>query len=298
MNLLTFVNDAPMYVCINANGWLGSSISKHVGSLSADQETPNGERLHRFLVGADLCAVNTVICEGDVATWVPTRRRPRRIDFVAVSLSEMLRVKKCWIASELDVATVRDDHYPVVVDFETIVSLPKAGNRQRKATKLCALRLRNQVCREAFQKDLEGFQGGTPCKHVDEHHAVCFRAIQDLARRHFESQKQGPRKHWISLRTWTFMDCVKVLRRLMRMVCERLKREEQRAALVRWRGVPSQMRERPVAAARGREAQLGLAFQVFGARVKIADRREKRTYLQENLDRAAGAADNGNEDEV
>ena len=119
--------------------------------------------------------------------------------------------------------------------------LPKNGNRQRKATKLCALRLRNQVCREAFQKDLEGIQGGTPCKHDDEHHAVCIRVIQNLARRHFESQKQGPRKHWISLRTWTLKDCVKVLRRLMRMVCERLKREQQRAAFERmaWRVVPS-----------------------------------------------------------
>ena len=79
-------------------------------------------------------------------------------------LPEMLRVKKCWVASELDVATVRDDHYPVVVDLETFVCLPKTG--KRKATKLCALRLRNQECREAFQKDLEGSQGGTPCKHA------------------------------------------------------------------------------------------------------------------------------------
>ena len=93
--LLSFVNDAPTYVCIDANGRLGSPTSKHAGSLSADQETPNGERLHRFLVGTDLCAVNTVFCEGDGATWVPTRGRPRRIDFMAVSLPEMLRVKKC-----------------------------------------------------------------------------------------------------------------------------------------------------------------------------------------------------------
>ena len=53
-------------------------------------------------------------------------------DSVAVSLPEMLRVKKCWVASELDVAIVRDDHYPVVVDLETFVCLPKNGNRQRK----------------------------------------------------------------------------------------------------------------------------------------------------------------------
>ena len=123
--LLSFVSDAPTSVCIDANGRLGSPTSRHVGSLSADQETPNGERLHRFFVGADLCAVNTVFCEGDGATWVPTRRGPRHIDFVAVSLPEMLRVKKCWVASELDVATVRDDHYPVAVDLETFVCLPK-----------------------------------------------------------------------------------------------------------------------------------------------------------------------------
>ena len=83
----------------------------------------------------------------------------------------------------------------------------------------------NPVCREAFQKKLQRIQVGTACIHVDEHHVVCMRAMQDLAQRHFERQTQGPRKHWISLRTWTLMDCVKVLRRLKRMACERLKRE-------------------------------------------------------------------------
>ena len=43
---------------------------------------------------------------------------------------------------------------------------------------------------------------------------------------------------------------------------------------------------------------MGLALQVFGARVKVAVRRDRRTHLQENLDRAAEAADNGNVDEV
>ena len=171
-----------------------------LGSLAADEETPNGERLRHFLVGANLCAVNTVIWEGDGAAWVPTRERPRRIDFVAVSLPEMLRVKRCWVASELDVATVRDDHYAVVVDLET----------------MCPLLMRNLVCREAFQQDLERIQVGTAGIHVDEHHAVCMRAIQDLAQKHFGRQKQEPRKHWL----WNFMDCVKVLRRVKRMVCE------------------------------------------------------------------------------
>ena len=79
--LSALANDVPMYVRIDENGRLGSSTSKHAGSLNADQETPNGERLRHFLVGANLCTVTTVICVGDGATLVPTRERPRRIDF-------------------------------------------------------------------------------------------------------------------------------------------------------------------------------------------------------------------------
>ena len=58
------------------------------------------------------------------------------------------------------------------------------------------------------------------------------------------------------------------------------------------------MRERSVTVAKGREAQLGLALQIFWARVKVAVRGDKRKHRQENLDRAAEAADNGNVDKV
>ena len=99
--------------------------------------------------------MNTLICEGDDATWVPTRGRPRRIDFMAVSLPEIVRVKRCWVASELNVATMRDDHHAVVVDLEMMLCLPRAGNWHRKAAKHCPLLTRSPVRREAFQQDLE-----------------------------------------------------------------------------------------------------------------------------------------------
>ena len=113
---------------------------------------------------------------------MPTRRRPRRSDFVAVSLPEMVRVKRCWVACELVVATVRDDHC-AVVDLETMLCLPRAGNGHRRAAKHCSLLMRNPVRREAFQRDLERIQVGTAGIHVDEHHAVCMRTIQDLAQK-------------------------------------------------------------------------------------------------------------------
>ena len=53
--------------------------------------------------------------------------------FVAVSLPEMVRVMRCWAASELDVATVCDDHFAVVVDLETMLSLARTGSGHRKA---------------------------------------------------------------------------------------------------------------------------------------------------------------------
>ena len=45
----------------------------------------------------------------------------------------MLRVNRCWVSNELDVATVRDDHHAVVVDVETMLCFPRAGSQHRKA---------------------------------------------------------------------------------------------------------------------------------------------------------------------
>ena len=95
------------------------------------------------------------------------------------------------------------------------------------------------------------------------------------------------------------MDCVKVLRRMMRMACERLKRDQQSTALVRWRRKPCSMRGTIGDSYQlSRKVQLGLALQIFWARVKVAVRGDKRKHLQEDLDRAAEAADNGHVDEV
>ena len=100
--LSVLATDVPLYVCIGANGRLGSSTSKHVGSLKADQEIAD---------------------KGEIETH-----------FVAVSLPEMLRVKRCWVASELDVATVRADHCAVVVDLETMWCRELAAGIARRST--------------------------------------------------------------------------------------------------------------------------------------------------------------------
>ena len=60
------------------------------------------------------------------------------------------------------------------------------------------------------------------------------------------------------------MDCVKVLRKMKRMACERLKRDQQRACETAQETVSD-----------------------------VAVRGDRRKHLQENLDRAAEAADNG-----
>ena len=69
------------------------------------------------------------------------------------------------------------------------------------------------------------------------------------------------------------------LRKLKRMAGEGFKREQQRLAFARWRGAPCQLKEHSVAAARGREAQLGLELKIFWARVKVAVRGDNRKHL-------------------
>ena len=85
--LLAFVNDAPTYVCIDANGRLGSPTSEHVGSLSVEPETPNGE-VSSFPCGSGLlccehCSVKGMVLlgcrqEGDrgaLISWLCLSRR-------------------------------------------------------------------------------------------------------------------------------------------------------------------------------------------------------------------------------
>ena len=74
--LTTFAHDMPTYVCIDANGRLGLSTSKLLAAWQRIKKHPIVSGYVSSLWG--LCALNTVICERDGATWVPTRRRPRR----------------------------------------------------------------------------------------------------------------------------------------------------------------------------------------------------------------------------
>ena len=55
--LTAFADDVRTDVRIDANGRLGSSTSKHVGSLAADQETPDGEWLRQFSLWERTCVL-------------------------------------------------------------------------------------------------------------------------------------------------------------------------------------------------------------------------------------------------
>ena len=50
-----------------------------------------------------------------------------------------------------------------------------------KATAAC--RCETRCAEKPFSEDLERIQVGTAGIHVDEHHAVCMRTIQDLAQK-------------------------------------------------------------------------------------------------------------------
>ena len=52
---------------------------------------------------------------GPGATWKSSTGRESRIDFLGGPPTLLRAPMDTWVARDLDVATIRDDHYPVVV---------------------------------------------------------------------------------------------------------------------------------------------------------------------------------------
>ena len=55
--------------------------------------------------------------KGESATWRSSTGHLRRIDYVCGDLQLLERQFDTWVDREIDVATVRDDHYPAILEI-------------------------------------------------------------------------------------------------------------------------------------------------------------------------------------
>jgi hypothetical protein len=102
---------------VDANGRLGSSCSEAVGSVMAEAKTVNGWLFHQWLLAIRAVAFSTFRAKGECATWRSSTGHLRRIDYVCGDLQLLERQFDTWVDREIDVATVRDDNFPAILNI-------------------------------------------------------------------------------------------------------------------------------------------------------------------------------------
>ena len=95
----------------------GSVASITVGDAHAEPESSNGSLVHAWMLQLRLCDFSTFRCRGPGGTWMSSTGHVRRIDYICGPQRLAALPFDIVVASELDVATVRDDHYSVILEI-------------------------------------------------------------------------------------------------------------------------------------------------------------------------------------
>ena len=105
----------PLIVLADANAHVGAIPTESVGDLAASPENGAGAEWHRFLLDADLSAVNTFQhCHtGDSCTWFSPHGQGKRLDYIAIPSAWLPSARSC-VVSNLELLQSRDDHRPLL----------------------------------------------------------------------------------------------------------------------------------------------------------------------------------------
>eukprot|EP00435_Cladocopium_sp_Y103_P033831 s1824_g8.t1 len=123
----------------DSNGHLGSVTSNMVGDHGAEQESMRGSVFHEWLLQHGLRLPQTFEAAhcGDHNTWSHASGGQGRIDFIGVSDNVPLAWTSSWVATDVDLATVRQDHACVCADVWLESSCPSqrqhSESRRRNA---------------------------------------------------------------------------------------------------------------------------------------------------------------------
>ena len=146
---------ASLRVAVDANGRLGSVLSRHIGHEDVAHEDENGARLRLYLDEFDLAAVNTFWPSGP--TWCSTYGKWHRIDYVLSDSPEL--VTACRVDLDVDLTfNAYEDHHPVVMQ-ERVRAAPQ--NRRLQAPRPFSVnkaKLSDPEACETFQQLVWAFQ--------------------------------------------------------------------------------------------------------------------------------------------
>ena len=178
---------------IDANGRIGSVLSECVGATHADTETRNGHYFHRWMHQLGICALSTFRCKGPGATWRSTQNTLRRIDFVCAPCWLMGFPFDTWVASNLDVATKKDDHFPTVAEL-LWQPLPPCCPVSWNTPLMSRASLKDEASSAHFRHWLSLVPVPPVCTPVEAHHAYVVSVLQEVGALFFPVQRKDEKK--------------------------------------------------------------------------------------------------------
>ena len=197
--------DAPSVGLVDANARLGSELSEAVGGVHPETENSNGAMFHELLVEMGWAACNTFACDGPGHTWISSQGHEHRIDYICVPVGLLQDVSGCRVDRSVDVATVRDDHFPLRAELRLGGPPPPPAPRWRAPCCERAL-LAPGPQADRFVQCLAALPAIDPASDVDAHHRLLVHWIRQAASVCFPVQKRKPRASWLSAQSWQLME--------------------------------------------------------------------------------------------
>ena len=119
-----FLNEEPIYLCIDANATTGTTDDIHVGSKE-DVASANTESFRTFIADLGLCLPSTMeVHSGFNETWVsPGGQFAKRIDYVAIPATMWMHCVTSQVVEDFDLGQ-QYDHSLVAVELKWTQSSP------------------------------------------------------------------------------------------------------------------------------------------------------------------------------
>ena len=207
------------------NGHIGDTITDAVGALHGRQENESGSAFHHWMLEHQLFAPATFsqyhTGQLDYTYVTPDGEHCTRIDYVALPRALHFESIRTWAAEDIDIATQRVDHLPVLCHFVLKVFKPTADFASRHVHHI--LGSDASFCRALQDPErLHDLHGGInlPPWHTDPHgtaDALAFQTQRAIRHIHIQpSSRRQPHKTHLSDATWHLVCTKKFLFKQLR----------------------------------------------------------------------------------
>ena len=232
----------PTWVGIDANARVGTVETRAISSCGAEPQDDNGEFFQNFLHEHDLWVPSTWTANhiGPSTTWThPGTGKRSRNDYIAISTHLQVTECRTWVAEEIDIATVREDHSAVAITF-TYQALGTTQLREKRRQQIDVAQMVRQLTAPTGAALL--FQAGNSLAvdwtiGVHEHYDRLVHHMNATLCQPFRKQRKQPIKKHLSSSTWELICCKQKARMHMKQTANESDLLLLRFCFGTWKGV-------------------------------------------------------------